>query len=396
MAPIRVALIGLSSSSPSWLSLAHLSYLLSARGQQKFQIVALQNSSLSAAEAAIKKYNFDPTVVKAYGSPEDLAKDENVDLVVSGTRVDVHYGNLKRLLEGWKATGKTAGKGVYSEWPLASNLQQVEELVALAKETGIKTAVGTQGWASPVVKKIGEVLKSGRVGKVLSSEVRLSGVTAEREVMQEKTEYFTRREVGGNMWSIGGGHLIDLLQSALGELTNVKSHFHIQRPLVPLKDSTTGTITRTVTSNTPDLLYVVGSLPASDTVQQNASLHLRMRRGPPFPGEPAFVWTLTGEKGEIRVSSKESVAIILGAGEVKIEIHDYQTDKVEEVEWKWEEWQEELPAPARNVGSVYEGVWEAWNEGISKEEGREKRYNDWEVAGRRHELLERLLVDNGF
>lgn len=206
MALIRVALIGLSSSSPSWLSLAHLSYLLSARGQQKFQIVALQNSSLSAAEAAIKKYNFDPTVVTAYGTPEDLAKDEDVELVVSGTRVDVHYGNLKGVLEGWKATGKTSGKGLYSEWPLASNLQQVEELIALAKETGIKTVVGTQGLASPVVKKIGEVLKSGRVGKVLSSEMRLSGVTAEREAMQEKTEYFTKRETGGNMWSIGGGH----------------------------------------------------------------------------------------------------------------------------------------------------------------------------------------------
>lgn len=214
MAPIRLALVGLSSSSSSWLSLAHLPYLLSSRGQQKFQIVALVNSSLSSAEAAIKNYNFDPTIVKAYGSPEELAKAEDVDLVVVGTRVDVHYSNIKPLLEGWKATsnGKAAGKererGVYSEWPLASNLAQVEELIALAKETGVKkTVVGTQGWASPVVQKVvGELLRGGRIGKVLSSELRLSGLTAEREAVQEKTEYFTKREVGGGFWSIGGGH----------------------------------------------------------------------------------------------------------------------------------------------------------------------------------------------
>lgn len=409
MAPLRLALVGLSSSSPSWLAMSHLPYLLSPRGLEKYQIVALLNSSLASAEAAIKTYNLDPSIIKAYGSAEELAQDREVDLVVVGTRVDVHYGNLKPLLEGWKAFSEGDGKGlamgqkkkrgVYSEWPLASNLQQVEELITLAREGEVKTVVGTQGFASPVVKKVEKVLKSGRVGKVLSSEFRLSGVTAEREAVGEKTSYFAEREKGGNFWSIGGGHVIDMLQSILGELTNVKSHFALQRPLVPLTGST-GVVIKTIQSNTPDLLYLTGSLSASSSpvpVQENAALSLRMRRGPPFPGEPAFVWSITGKKGEIRVTSADSVGIILGTGEIKIEVHDFASDKVEEVKWEWEDWQEGLPGPARNVGAVYEGVHEAWTlgEGNTKE-GREKRYNDWEVAGRRHRQVEKALSDNGF
>lgn len=209
MAPIRLALTGLSSTTPtSWLSTSHLPYLLSPRGQQRYQIVALQNSSVEAARKAIEHYHFDSEKVKAYGSAEELAKDGEVDLVVVGTRVDLHFGGIKPLLTTWKTDGNGKGKkrGVYSEWPLASNLQQVEELVKLAQESGVKTVVGTQGFASPVVKKVEEVLRSGKVGKVLSTEVRLSGLTADRVKVQEKMEYHTQRKVGGNLWSIGGGH----------------------------------------------------------------------------------------------------------------------------------------------------------------------------------------------
>ena len=197
--------------------------------------------------------------------------------------------------------------------------------------------------------------------------------------------------------------VIDLLQSLLGELnpSSLKSHFHLQRPSIPITDSS-GAVIRTVTSETPDLLYLLGSLPASDFVQENASLSLRMRRGPPFRGEHAFVWTLTGEKGEIRVTSAESVAIILGLGDVEIQVHDYETDTLEEVRWEWEGWQTELSPPARNVASVYEGVYEDWvgEEGEGKEGGagkkKKKGYNDWEVALRRHRQIEKAYSDNGF
>lgn len=67
MAPIRVALIGLSSSAKtSWAAQAHLPYLLSPKGKSHYKIVALLNSSVQAAEAAREYFGL-PTDVKAYG-----------------------------------------------------------------------------------------------------------------------------------------------------------------------------------------------------------------------------------------------------------------------------------------------------------------------------------------
>ena len=53
VAPIHVALVGLSASAKvTWAADAHLPYLLSARGKQHYELVALLNSSVEAAESA--------------------------------------------------------------------------------------------------------------------------------------------------------------------------------------------------------------------------------------------------------------------------------------------------------------------------------------------------------
>ena len=91
MAPIRVALIGLSASAKtSWASSAHLPYLFSSPqspNHGKYVLTALCNSSVTAAENAIRHYGLDPTT-KAYGRPEDVANDADVDMVICSTRVD--------------------------------------------------------------------------------------------------------------------------------------------------------------------------------------------------------------------------------------------------------------------------------------------------------------------
>lgn len=52
MAPIHIAIIGLSASaSTSWAEEGHLPYLLLPRAREHYEIVALLNSSVQAAEA---------------------------------------------------------------------------------------------------------------------------------------------------------------------------------------------------------------------------------------------------------------------------------------------------------------------------------------------------------
>lgn len=73
MSPIRIALIGLSASAKtSWAGDAHLPYLISPVGRTHYEVVALLNSSIAAAEAS--KHHFElPSTVESYGDPESLA-----------------------------------------------------------------------------------------------------------------------------------------------------------------------------------------------------------------------------------------------------------------------------------------------------------------------------------
>lgn len=201
--PIRVAIIGLSSSAATgWASRAHLPYLLSPQGRSHFRIVALCNSSVEAAKRAIAHYKLDEeagAAVKAYGNPAELAKDADVDLVVCTTRVDVHYDTIRDSV--------AAGRDVFVEWPLAGNIEQVRELVHLAKQhKDSTTVIGTQGRVSPPAEKVKELLKEGRIGKVLSSEFRAYGGLGGRDEQPSFLRYFADRSIGGNVYTIGFGH----------------------------------------------------------------------------------------------------------------------------------------------------------------------------------------------
>lgn len=74
MPPIRVGLIGLSSSPPDkyqgsgWATSAHLPYLLNS---DVYTLVALCNTSVESAKKAVKLNNL-PESTKTYGSSEGM------------------------------------------------------------------------------------------------------------------------------------------------------------------------------------------------------------------------------------------------------------------------------------------------------------------------------------
>lgn len=198
-APLRTAIIGLSSgATTNWAAAAHLPSLLSPSGKIVFVINALCNSSTTAASNAIETYNLDLSTVKPYGDPASLAADPDIDLVLCNTRVDKHLETVLPSL--------LAGKDVYIEWPIASNQSQINELLAAAAKGGGRVAVGLQGRFAPPVVRVKEILASGRIGKLLSSEVRFFGGTRDREILPVGLKYFAERNIGGNPITIGFGH----------------------------------------------------------------------------------------------------------------------------------------------------------------------------------------------
>lgn len=180
----------------------------------------------------------------------------------------------------------------------------------------------------------------------------------------------------------------DLVQSVLGEAVSVKGHFQLQRPEGKVFNPVTKEpLGPPVKSDVPDLIIATATLPESAVVQRDATLLFRFRRGQPFPGDPQFVWTINGEKGEIRITSQDAAALSVLAGGARkptIEIHDFESNEVDKsVDWGYPEWQEELdlPMPARNVGSIYEAFASGTGQG----------YPTFEDALRRHEQLEGML-----
>lgn len=200
--PLRTALIGLSSSAAtSWASSAHLPGLLTPAGRSKLPITALLNSSVKAAQSAIETYKLPPET-KAYGSPEDLANDPDIDVVICNTRVDRHFETILPSVK--------KGKDVFVEWPIASNPADIETLVQEARKSGSRVAVGLQRRWSPQAVKLREIIQDGingkKLGKLLSVESRFFGASIDREILPESLKYFVDRKVGGNAITIGNAH----------------------------------------------------------------------------------------------------------------------------------------------------------------------------------------------
>ncbi len=138
MAPIRVGIIGLAATSNvsmtgSWGVTSHLRSILAL--SKEYDIVAVANSSVESAQRSIDFHKL-PSTTKAYGNPEDIAADPNVDLVVVSVEVTKHAFLVKPAIAHKKA--------LFVEWPLGANVAQAEELTKLAAANSIKTMVGLQ------------------------------------------------------------------------------------------------------------------------------------------------------------------------------------------------------------------------------------------------------------
>lgn len=366
MAPIRVGLIGLSGAPQdeyegvAWTPNAHLPYLVTS---PDYEVAALLNSSASSAKAAIEKYNL-PASTKAYGDPEDLAKDANVDLVVCSTRVDRHFQPIRPSI--------IAGKSIFVEWPLEKNLAIAKEMAALAAKYNAKTMVGIQGSFSPVVRKLKQVIESGKIGNIVSSDVCASVGNGGR-TESKNVRYFLDRKVGGNLLSIHFGHSLEFITSALGEFRSWDSSLSIRYKTkdIVFPAENNRVIIPNAPNTVPDRILFNGIVSPS-----LAPVTINYRGGSTFPGTPALDWRIQCENGEVRVTSS-SWSLNVGRPDTKIELWDGEKVAVEEVQVEADEW-DELPVQAGNIARMYE----AFRKG--------KWVPDFGWAVKRHEVLEEM------
>lgn len=193
---IRVGIIG----TGGWARYGHIPALQSLEG---FEITALAGRN----KQKVEKYAAQFGISQAYGSPEELLDNPDVDLVVVLAPTPEHARLAKAVI--------AAGKDVYSEWPLSTTTSESEAILALAREKGVKHIVGLQRRFSPSSRYWHDLIKQGIVGKIRA--VRMSvGVDAFGEVMPEFAKWALDAANFTEVLSIYGGHFHDMLFHGVG------------------------------------------------------------------------------------------------------------------------------------------------------------------------------------
>jgi predicted dehydrogenase len=148
---------------------------------------------------------------------EALAQHPDIDLVAICVKAPHHHAIAKAALN--------AGKHVYCEWPLATTVEEAEELAALAEAKGVKAMIGLHLRGSPVMRQAAQLLEDGYVGK-------LYGVTLHARIFGPIMRAMATRAGGTTLLSIYGGHLIDALDHHFGPVEEMMMRSAIHLPPV--------------------------------------------------------------------------------------------------------------------------------------------------------------------
>lgn len=132
----------------------------------------------------------------AYGipkacTPEELLRDPQIEIVINLTQPQVHTEVNRQIL--------LAGKHVYCEKPLATNLEDATEVMKLAKEKGLRVACAPETVLSPGVQTARRLLEENHIGKPVWATVHM--VSPGVEIWHANPAYY---------YQPGGGPVLDM------------------------------------------------------------------------------------------------------------------------------------------------------------------------------------------
>lgn len=161
-------------------------------------LYAVASRSLERAESFAKEYNIE----KAYGSYEDMLKDEKVDLVYIATPHSHHCEQIKLCAD--------YGKPVLCEKAFTVTAKEAEEALAYAKDKGVFVSEAMWVRYMPMTKTLKRILESGRIGEVI-------GLTANLGYAVMFKERILRPELGGGALLDLGVYTLNFATTVLGD-----------------------------------------------------------------------------------------------------------------------------------------------------------------------------------
>ncbi|KAK1847717.1 oxidoreductase family protein [Colletotrichum chrysophilum] len=370
MAPTRVGIIGLSAKAPSYApgTWASASFLPSIQNSPKYTIVALCNTSTEAARRSIQFHNL-PETTKAYGDPQDLANDPDVDLVIVSVVVTHH---LKLALPALQKK-----KEVFVEWPLGHSAAEAEQMVELAKTNGLRTIVGLQARADPSMIKLREIINSGEIGEVKNTTVVGTLPALPPQFWIEGMEQFLDIKGGAGAFHIVFGHFIDSFTHILGpfDTSSISSMLKTDNDHVPIYiPDRTAIAIPSHPKTAPDHILVQGSLQSGAL----ATVHFRTTQA--SIDDVGIRWIISGSKGEVEITSPSSSwQGYFPNRKIKVKVFGGETRDVDF---------------AADLGAAAEVGQRAVNTALVLDafaKGKMELYADFEAGLRNHKLLDVIL-----
>ena len=272
-----------------------------------------------------------------------------------------------------------AKKSVFVEWPLGNGLQEAEELAALAKKQGVKTAVGLQSRLVPSVQKAKSIIDSGALGRIIGTTIIASSTMLMNT--PAKNSYLNDPKSGANMVTIPTIHTLDPLCYLLGEFKSLNATTATTFPELRFIQAD-GSKGEPVKSNIADFISIQGVLESGATVNFVSSSTTEATPG-------RFEWIISGEKLSLKFEGPSQF--------IAIAPHNlYQLAPAQENGKEWEEenvfekfasgvvgqWQEVEfeKGPFGGIGEVYA----AFADG-------NKDLVDFDEAVKRHKLVEAIF-----
>ncbi|MCR5090345.1 MAG: Gfo/Idh/MocA family oxidoreductase [Oscillospiraceae bacterium] len=166
--------------------------------------VGCSDLNAEAAKAAAERWS----IPKVYTTDEMMA-DPEVDIVLILTNPASHYNLTMQALK--------AGKHVYCEKPLATSLEQANEIVEFAERKGLFVGAAPDTFLSPEFQTVRKLIDEGAIGRVINVTANYVGPGAD---LWHPNAGFLYKQGGGPALDMGP-YFLTTLVSLLGPLDSL-------------------------------------------------------------------------------------------------------------------------------------------------------------------------------
>ncbi|MFE9647534.1 Gfo/Idh/MocA family protein [Streptomyces sp. NPDC006365] len=199
---IRLGIVGLGAMGSEMLDVAWR--------HPEFEVVLAADPSTQAVERARAAHPQVPCIQRA----EELLDHDGLDAVYIASPPATHAGFAVRAMK--------AGKAVFAEKPLAVDLAEGEEMVAVATATGAVNALNFVLSDRSAALAVGRALRDGEAGTVLGVDIRFDFPQWPREFQQD-ARWVAGRAQGGFLREVAS-HYLFLTDRLLGHISPVHTH----------------------------------------------------------------------------------------------------------------------------------------------------------------------------